>query len=113
MARKKVQKRTRRANGEGSISQRKDGLWCGYITIGFEENSGQKKKYVYGKSKADVSAKLTEISGRIKNTAYQEIENKRLGELMSEWLLVFKKSSVTSVLHPVSEIIIKSPRKEY
>ena len=55
-----------------------------------------KKKYVYGKSKADVSAKLTEISGRIKNTAYQEIENKRLGELMSEWLLVFKKSSVTS-----------------
>ena len=60
-----------------------------------------------------MSAKLTEISGRIKNTAYQEIENKRLGELMGEWLLVFKKSSVTSVLHPVSEIIIKSPRKEY
>lgn len=96
MTRKKVQKRTRRANGEGSIFQRKDGLWCGYITVGFEENGGQKKKYVYGKSKADVSAKLTEISGRIKNTAYQEIENKRLGELMSEWLLVFKKSSVTS-----------------
>lgn len=83
-------------NGEGSIFQRKDGLWCGYITTGFEENGGQKKKYVYGKSKADVSVKLTEISGKIKNTAYQEIENKRLCELMSEWLLVFKKSSVTS-----------------
>lgn len=96
MARKKVQKRTRRANDEGSIFQRKDGLWCGYITIGFEENGEQKKKYVYGKIKADASDKLTEISGRIKNTAYQEIENKRLGELMSEWLLVFKKSSVTS-----------------
>ena len=43
MTRKKVQKRTRRANGEGSIFQRKDGLWCGYITVGFEENGGQKK----------------------------------------------------------------------
>ncbi len=96
MARKKVVSKTRRANGEGSIFQRKDGLWCGYITTGFEDNGEQKKKYVYGKSKADVSAKLTEISGRIKNTAYQEIENKRLCELMSEWLLVFKKSSVTS-----------------
>ena len=84
-----------KVNCYGSIFQRKDELWCGYITIGFEDN-GEQKKYVYGQSKADVSAKPTEISGRIKNTANQEIENKRLGELMSEWLLVFKKSSVTS-----------------
>ena len=68
MARKKVQNRTRRANGEGSIFQRKDGLWCGYITIGFEENGGQKKRYVYGKSKAEVAKKLMNISGRMKST---------------------------------------------
>ena len=96
MAKKKVQKHTRRANGEGSIFQRKDGLWCGYFTAGVDDNGKQIKKYVYGQTKAIVSAKLTELSGRIKNTAYQEIENKKLSELMTEWLLVFKKSSVTS-----------------
>lgn len=92
----KVQKHTRRANGDGSIFQRKDGLWCGYITLGYDENGKQKKRYVYGSSRAEVSAKLTELSGRIKNTAYQEIENKTISELMLEWLLTFKKSSVTS-----------------
>ena len=51
MARKKVQKRTRRANGEGSIFQRKDGLWCGYITIGFEDNGEQKKNMFMEKVK--------------------------------------------------------------
>ena len=51
MAKKKVQKRTRRANGEGSIFQRKDGLWCGYITIGFEDNGEQKKNVFMEKVK--------------------------------------------------------------
>ena len=51
MAKKKVQKRTRRANGEGSIFQRKDGLWCGYITIGFEDNDEQKKNMFMEKVK--------------------------------------------------------------
>ena len=92
MAKKnKVQKHTRRANGDGSIFQRKDGLWCGYITLGYDDNGKQKKRYVYGGSRAEVSAKLTELSGRIKNTAYQEIENKTISELMLEWLLTFKK----------------------
>lgn len=71
-------------------------MLCGYFTAGVDDNGKQIKKYVYGQTKAIVSAKLTELSGRIKNTAYQEIENKKLSELMTEWLLVFKKSSVTS-----------------
>lgn len=92
----KVQKHTRRPNGEGSIFQRRDGTWCGYITLGYDDNGKQRKKYVYASSRAEVSAKLTELSGRIKNTAYQEIENKTIGELMLEWLVTFKKNSVTS-----------------
>lgn len=97
MARKnKVQKHTRRPNGDGSIFQRKDGTWCGYFTLGYDDNGKQKKKYVYGGSRAEVSAKLTELSGRIKNTRYQDIENKKVGELMLEWLMTFKKTSVTS-----------------
>ena len=96
MAKNKVVNKTKRTNGEGSIFQRKsDGKWVGSITIGYDEKGRQKKKIIYGKNQTDVAKKLSEISGRIKNNSYEIIEHKTFGELMSEWLLVFKKSAVT------------------
>ena len=48
----KKRKNSRRANGEGSIVQRKsDGKWVGSITIGYDEKGKQKKKIIYGKIK--------------------------------------------------------------
>ena len=95
MAKNKVVNKTKRTNGEGSIFQRKDGRWVGTITIGYDEKGKQKKKSVYGKNQTDVAKKLSEISGKIKNNSYEIIEHKTFGELMSEWLLVFKKSAVS------------------
>ena len=96
MAKNKVVSKTRRANGEGSIFQRRsDGKWVVSITIGYDEKGRQKKKIIYGKNQTEVAKKLSEISGRIKNNSYEIIEHKTFGELMSEWLLVFKKSAVT------------------
>ena len=95
MAKNKVVSKTRRANDEGSIFQRKDGRWVGNITIGYDDKGQQKKKTVYGRSQAEVSNKLFELSGRIKNNSYELVETKNFGELMSEWLLVFKKSAVS------------------
>ncbi|MGN1201300.1 MAG: tyrosine-type recombinase/integrase [Candidatus Caccovivens sp.] len=96
MAKKKVVSKTRRANGEGSIFQRKsDGKWVGSLTIGYDDKGQQKRKYVYGNSQTEVAKKLAEISGRIKSNSYELVETKNFGELMADWLLVFKKSSVT------------------
>ena len=96
MAKNKVVTKTKRTNGEGSIFQRKDtGIWVGSLTIGYDEKGRQKRKTVYGKNQTDVAKKLSEISGRIKNNSYEIIEHKTFGELMSEWLLVFKKSAVS------------------
>ncbi len=41
----------RNANGDGSIYQRKDGRWCAAVTIGYDENGKQKKKYIYDKDR--------------------------------------------------------------
>ncbi|WP_237738174.1 MULTISPECIES: hypothetical protein [unclassified Caldicellulosiruptor] len=41
----------KRGNNEGSIYRRKDGLWCGQITIGRDENGRQKRQYFYGKTR--------------------------------------------------------------
>ncbi|WAM36991.1 hypothetical protein [Caldicellulosiruptor acetigenus] len=33
----------RRGKGEGSIFKRKDGRWCGFITVGYDEKGNQKR----------------------------------------------------------------------
>ena len=91
----KVIKKYKRANGEGTIYQRKDGRWAGAVTIGYDENGKQIKKTVYGRNQTEVAKKLSDISGRLKSNSYEVIEKKTFGELMSEWLLVFKKSAVS------------------
>lgn len=96
MAKNNVVSKTRRANGEGSIYQRSsDGRWVGCITISYDEKGNQKKKSVYGNSQTEVAKKLSEISGKIKSNSYELIETKTFGELMADWLLVFKKSAVS------------------
>ena len=74
---------------------RKDGRWSGAITVGHDENGKIIKKTVYGRNQTEVAKKLSEISGRLKSNSYEAMETKTFGQLMSEWLLVFKKSSVT------------------
>src|SRR5918997_5666797 len=44
----------RRVNGEGSIFERKDGRYCGK----YVDKTTGKTRYVYGKSKTDVRARL-------------------------------------------------------
>ncbi len=95
MAKNKVVNKTRRANGEGSIYQRADGRWAGYVSLGYNEKGYQQRKVVYGRSQAEVAKKLSEISGRIQSNSYELVEEKTFGELMLDWLLVFKKSAVT------------------
>ena len=50
---------------------------------------------MYGRTRAEVSKKLLEISGQIRSNSYEMIEWQTFGELMNEWLMVFKKSAVT------------------
>lgn len=97
MASKKTYKtKTRRANNEGSIYQRKDGLWAGSITLGYDDDGKIKRKVVYGKTRLEVANKVAEMTNRISNDNYDLISNNSLSTLMKEWLLVFKKTQVTA-----------------
>ena len=95
MAKKKAVKRTRRANNEGSIFQRSDGRWGGALTMGYDENGKIIRKTIYGKSRAEVVKKLSEISGRMKSNFYDLVEQNNLETLMFEYLMTFKKSAVS------------------
>ena len=75
----------RRANGEGSIYQRKDGKWCAqYIDcLG-------KKRYLYGKTQQAVRKKLQEAIRQ--NDAGISLEPKRItfSAWVKEWLECIK-----------------------
>ncbi len=95
MAKKKIVSKTRRANNEGSIFQRKDGRWGGALTMGYDDDGKIIRKTIYGKTQAEVVKKLSEISGRIKSNSYELVENNDLENLMFEYLMTFKKSAVS------------------
>jgi integrase len=70
----------RRGKGEGSIYRRKDGRWVGQ----YEVNG--KRKYVSGKTRAEVSKKLTKaIAERDAGLAF-DAEGLTVGEYLTRWL---------------------------
>jgi integrase len=58
---KAAKKRLPRAKGEGSIFQRKDGMWVGSVETGYDENGKRRQKRVYAKEYLSVVAKLDEL----------------------------------------------------
>ena len=87
--------KTRRANNEGSIYQRKDGRWAGTATVGYNNDGKIIRKTVYGKTRMEVTKKMTELTKRIESNNFDYVENHNLSELMNEWLFIFKKIQVT------------------
>src|SRR5690554_2986634 len=76
-----------RGDGEGTIYQRKDGRWCGQITIGTDTLTGKpKRKTVYGKKRKDVVRKMTDIKKRLYDGTYFEPSDMRLSDWLNKWI---------------------------
>src|SRR5215210_1644661 len=74
----------KRGNGEGSISKRKDGRWMGRYTV--HTAIGPKQKAIYGKTRAEVAAKLTKAMADRDGGHYFEAENLGVSEFLERWL---------------------------
>ena len=74
----------RRGNGEGSVRKRKDGRWEGRYTV--QTPDGPKQKTIYGKTRKEVSEKLTEaMAGRDKGLVINA-GKLTVGEHLEYWL---------------------------
>lgn len=51
---------SRRANGEGSIYQRKDGRWTGAVYV-LNREGGRQRRQVYGRTRAEVAGKVADL----------------------------------------------------
>ncbi len=74
----------KRGNGEGSISKRKDGRWWGRYTVHTPE--GPKQRAVYGKTRAEVAARLRKAMADRDGGLIFDTGNLTLGEYLDRWL---------------------------
>jgi integrase len=74
----------KRGNGEGSIYQRKDGRWVGQYLV--HTAKGPKYRYIYGKTRAEVAAKLTKAMADRDGGIVFDAGTLRLGDYLDRWL---------------------------
>jgi integrase len=74
----------KRGNNEGSISQRKDGRWEARYTVHTEK--GPKRKCLYGKTRAEVSAKLTKAMADRDDGLVFDAGGTTVGDYLDRWL---------------------------
>ena len=76
----------RRAKGEGSIRQRKDGTWEARFIIGIDPGTGKDiRKSVYGKSQKEVRQKMTAAIAALDKDDYREPCKMTLAQWLDIW----------------------------
>ena len=78
----------KKANGDGSITKRKDGRYMGRYTV------ESKRKAVYGDSFEEVRQKLNEILNEIAKGAYVEPNKYSVEKWLREWLELYALPTV-------------------
>jgi hypothetical protein len=61
-------RRSKRANGEGSIYRRQDGRWTAAYFVP-KPGGGESRRYVYGKTPEEVENKLVDIRKQVRSGA--------------------------------------------
>ena len=92
---RKKKSATRRGNNEGSIYQRKDGLWIAQVTIGVKEDGKIARKSFTGKSRAEVAEKIIPYLNKNKGQVVVAKEDVTIGKHLMFWLMNYKITTVS------------------
>lgn len=76
----------KRANGEGNITQRKDGRWIGRLTLGKDSAGKRIRKVVYGKTQADAVSKLEDLRQQARMSVKAVTSKDKLVGYLQRWL---------------------------
>lgn len=85
----------KRANGEGTICKRKDGLWMTAVVLGRDAATGKLiRKYCYGKTKGEVQQKKEALLEQSKGPVFVDADKITVGHWVEKWLNIYAKASV-------------------
>ncbi len=83
----------RRGNNEGSIYKDKQGRWRGVVSMPSADGK-YKRKYIYGKSRKEVSEKMNELLSQLSTNTYVEPNRTTLYDWLCLWLETYCKNEV-------------------
>ena len=76
---------SRRGHNEGSIYQRKDGLWTARLNLGYQ-NGRRRRKDFYGRTRREVQQKLAAGQRALQDSLPIPAERQRFGAFLVKWL---------------------------
>jgi len=105
----------RRANGEGSISKRKDGRWEGRYTVGYREDGKQIFKNVLAKTQAECAKKLKAAiaAGKVEQAPEPAAVAFTVAEWIDIWYENFIRPSLRETTRNQYESFIRHHIKPY
>jgi integrase len=75
-----------RGDGEGTIYKRKNGRWCGQVTVGTDPKTGNPiRKTFYGDKRKEVARKMTELRQKIFDGSYIKQSEITVDEWFKQW----------------------------
>jgi len=98
----------KRGQGEGTITYvEAKKLYCGRLTIGYDDHGKQKRKAFYGKTKREVQEKMAAAKLELYQGTYIEPSKITVGEWMDEWYETYRKRYVRKTTSSLSLTAIK------
>lgn len=101
----------RRAHGEGSIYQRKDGTWAGVTRYEDPETGEKKKHFVYGKTRKEVVSKKKAFEDELKKGVLPKAGKITVSQWLDDWMETYKKNSVRQNTYEGYQRIIEAHLK--
>ena len=95
----------KRGNGEGSITRRKDGLYMARFTV--QTATGTKRKALYGKTRGEVSEKLTKAMANRDGGLVFDADNLKIEDYMTRWLADSVRNTVKATTYETYERLMR------
>lgn len=84
----------RNANGEGGVTQLKNGLWQARMSV--RDINGELKRYAfYGKTKKEAHDKLVKAQHEVQTGSFVVPDRSGFGEWLMTWLTKYKKTKIS------------------
>ena len=98
----------KRGQNEGSIRKRPDGTWEARVTIGIMADGKQKQKSLYGKTRQEVNAKMTDLLNNLQKGLITNPTEMTLSEWLDFYMLEYKKKFVKPATYNNYTIKVKN-----
>jgi integrase len=101
--------RRRRGRGEGTVFyHRRIGLWVGAVTAGYDQRGRRRRRYIYGRSKAEVLEQLARLRVAASSGTLGEPSKLSLADYLHRWLEDAARSSVRPATFELYQGLIRT-----